>query len=44
MENIPWKDADGNEFSNEDLKKDIINYNSLGGKIYVGCDSMLFPE
>ena len=44
MENIPWKDADGNEFSNEDLKKDIINYNSLGGKIYVGSDSMLFPE
>ena len=41
MENIPWRDADGNEFSNEDLKKEIIEYSKKGGKIFVGSDSML---
>lgn len=44
MENIPWKDADGFEFSNEDLKKEIKDYTSAGGKIYVGSDSMLLPN
>lgn len=39
-----WKDADGNEFSNEDLKKEIIDYTELGGKVYVGSDSMLLPS
>lgn len=40
----PWKDADGKEYSNEFIKNEIIEYVELGGKIYVGTDSMLFPD
>jgi len=43
MEDIPWRDADGKLFSNEDLKKDIVEYSKKGGTIFVGSDSMLNP-
>lgn len=43
LENIPWKDADGIEYTNEELKKEMQEYTKLGGKIYVGSDSMLLP-
>ena len=41
MNSIPWRDADGYEFSNDELKKEIIEYSKKGGTIFVGSDSML---
>ena len=39
-----WKDADGNDVDVEFIKKEIEDYVAKGGKIYVGTDSMLFPN
>jgi uncharacterized protein len=39
-----WKDADGKDANVEFIKKEIKDYVSQGGKIYVGTDSMLFPH
>ena len=39
-----WKDADGKDVNVEFIKKEIKEYVSQGGKIYVGTDSMLFPH
>jgi len=39
-----WKDADGKDVDIEFIKKEIEDYVSQGGKIYVGTDSMLFPN
>ena len=39
-----WKDADGNDVDVEFIKKEIEDYVAQGGKIYVGTDSMLFPN
>ena len=39
-----WRDADGKIFNFVEIKKEIVDYTNLGGKIYVGTDSMLFPD
>ena len=39
-----WKDADGKDVNVEFIKKEIEDYVAKGGKIYVGTDSMLFPN
>lgn len=39
-----WLDCDGGIYSNEDIKREILEYNKLGGRIYVGSDSMLMTH
>jgi len=39
-----WKDADGKEHDDQFIKKEIKDYVARGGKIFVGSDSMLFPN
>lgn len=39
-----WLDCDGESYSNKDIKREILTYNNLGGKVYVGSDSMLMTH
>ena len=38
--NVSWHDADGNECEDEIVEQEVENYTSLGGKIFIGVDSM----
>jgi uncharacterized protein len=39
-----WQDNSGNEYSEEFITKEVNDYVSVGGKIYVGADSMLLSN